>query len=799
MKLRLPHSLFLFLLSLTVTLPSAADVVGAGVYYDVGKIYYSSDPDAVMPNKGTRDSTYCWAGAASNVIQYWQDFYYNDRYSEEGVPNGVRDGYDSPYGTDYLNVYHEVLTHSIKDSTGDSESLYTWWMQGGTIDGVLSDKAAYYEDVYGSDSVYTKYSVDDGSNDSLKAFSDYVKETMSTPGHVLSLTISGTAYHAITCWGYELDGDGNVSALILSDTDDQQFGVFRMTVEQRECYLDVNSYAGHYGVYKNQGTQLSLVTDERHGYYGKDWTWVEAATALKKQSTLSADENITLKTSVHAGEKLSANTSLTKENIITGDGITVGDGKTALVLTATGDGALALNGQKDGQKSETTGLIMAEGTLVSLDGITIQNYQAGGLLAEGKAYFHQGDVTISDNETAGDGAGVDAYGYVEIKDCNEVSFTGNKATGEGSKGGAIHNTNLNKLPEDDDLYYDVRGEYPPGNSIVNTRDQSNYATVSIRGNKNVTFSGNQAALGNDIYNEAGALVNIADNEKVSFIGTGKNTDTGEYSVAVRNDGYLFMVAPDDCSIDFAGSALDSSEGSVAIGIDANRRSTNIGGSVNFYASADKTGASLSLKSTKTELCTNPKEYDLYGGEYEGYEFLVADVDKPLPSLLENVIVNVEQITGVSQENKGMVTNTTIATTGPLAISHLTMDTTDVVVSSGSGYVTLSDVVINVAESDIVGGVVDLSEMFTGNYRFENVVFNMGNVSNLSELKFNMSSAYAEEEAFAHQVMLTGSNGQTPVALAFGNVEFAASPVPEPTTSALSLLALAGLAARRRRR
>lgn len=792
MKLRLPHSLFLFLLSLTVTLPSAADVVGAGVFYDVGKLYYSADP--VAQAKGKVDSVYCWAGAAGNATQYWQDFYYDCRDKDKNVPNGYyvgEDTYSNPTGTAYTQVYRKILDLGKNDDTGDPEEFYEWWFRGGAIYGtdtkgnkvtVLDTKDGYYNTLFDEKDLTTTLKGDWNASPALKDLTAYIVKAFETQGQSVTLSIAGTAYHAISCWGYELNEQtGMLSALLLSDTDDARFSVFRVNVEERGCYSDLSAMG--YEGYVSVGYNVTLTTDERAGYYGHDWTWIEKACALQTPEGTKMDEGApTMKNSLTPGERVEKNTSLSDSTEVKGAGITVGNGSEVIVVTTTGSGSLSMNGLKEDNatKSEDVGLSIADGGTVSLKGISLTNYAGGGADVVGRLYLHGGEVTVSDNskKNDGNGGGIANSSYVEIRSGVNVTFADNHASG---KGGAISNVNAQGAPAYDPVHYWVRGE---AEESAHLGDAPNYTTVSLRGNNQVTFSGNMAdGGGNDIYNSAGAIVNIADNGNVIFKGENR-------SVAVVNEGYLFLSAQANKSIDFAGSSLDTHGGETVIGLDVNGLSTDVSGHVNFYETKEKTGKQLSLSSQGT-----------VGGFSSSGEGLLTR-QYTVPSLLKNLVVNVDELTGVSAE-KSSVTNTKMVTTGPLAISHLTMDTTDVVVSSGSGYVTLSDVVINVAAEDVVDGVVDLSGMFTGNYRLENVVFNLGDiisdVDDLYELKFNVSAAYAEEEPFVNQVTLTANGVQTPVTLAFDHVVFADAPVPEPATSALSLLALAGLAARRRRR
>lgn len=767
-------------------MPAAADVIGAGVFYDVGKYSFSSDPAREMPegSKLESDEWYCWATAAANTVQYWQDFYYEQKDTGVEVPNGIAMSgvYSQPAGTTYISVYQEALKNGLADTTGLPEDFYNWWANGDAVSddyGVTFEaKDPYYGTLFAQKPV--TQSLYETGTASLEDLTHFIKTALDTQGQAVALTIAGTANHAISCWGYELDPETQMlSALLLSCSDDQRFSVFRVGVEERDCYSEF------YGETYAYGKQVSLVTDEMAGYYGHDWTWITDASALQTPSGTQVDQEAPkLKTDINDEHEVKTNTSLSAAKEIVGDGIVIGDldndgnAKNVVVLTSTS--SLSLVGSETEQKNEGTGLMIEDGGTVSLNGLSVEKYAKGGVDATGRLYVHNGDVTIANNETSGNGGGINNTSYVEIQNAGKVSFTGNTADG---KGGAISNVNNKEVPEDiDRLHNWVRGQAYV--SEWGDRDP-NYTTVSIRGNEEVLFTGNSATGGNDIYNGKGGVVNIADNDMVRFEGENK-------SVAVLNEGYLFLSAEEGKSIDFVDSTLRS-VGETAIGMDVSGRTTNADGTVNFTDATGKKELSLSSRHGLGEMI----EYeDEWGTPMAMREYTI-------PALLKNVSVNADVIMGLgATPDESSVTDTLIRTNNPLAISNLTMNTTDSIVSTSLGDVALDTVVFDLTGADIVGGKVDLTQMLTGNYTFSEVHFLMSDEISEEELKnltFDLSKAYtaAEEAQIKEQIKLY-SKGQ---AIVTDNVTFifAENRVPEPTTGTLSLLALAALAARRRRK
>ena len=798
MKLRLPLFLLGCVLSLPLTMTASADVIGGGVFYDVGKFSFSDDPNAGRPAGSTLDTDrlYCWAAAASNTIQYWQDHYYGKRNKNlnPDVPNGIAqsDVYGDPTGTTYINVYQEALKLGNMNAGGEPAAFYNWWVNGGTVDDVLQNKQAYYSDLFKDSSPVRSIQGDQyqGTGPSLAAFTDFIVKSFETPGQAVSLTITGTAYHAISCWGYDLDPDTKmVSSLLLSCSDDKRFAIFRVDVEEKDCYIDYDVWLDGYE------NQVSLVTDEMAGYYGHDWTWILGASALQTPEGTELDATAPkLNTQLEAAQKvIDSNTSLSDNTKIEGRGIVVGNldeqgnAKNAVVLTSTASLTddvrvnLALDGTNSAEKE--TGLEIGEGGTVSLKGLSVKNYSDGGVDATGRLYLHDGDVTVSNNKKTGDGCGIANASYVEINNGGTIVFENNEASG---KGGAISNVNSQPVPANIDRLHDwVNGR--PYVQHEYYADEPNYTTVSIRGNKEVVFRGNSAGEGgNDIYNSEGGVVNIADNDAVRFEGT-DNSD------AVLNEGYLFLTAEKGKSIDFVDSTLRS-VGATAIGMDVSGRTTDASGSVNFYDANENKKLSLS---SRHELGGIKKQYD----EESGMEILTHEYT--IPALLQNVSVNVDEIAGLgTQASDSHVTETLIQTNNPLKISMLTMNTTDSIVSTSMGDVTMDTVVLDLSMAETTAsGAVDLTKMLTGNYTFSDVVFIVDGLTetDLNSMTFDISSAYNDAAQELGIVLRSSQDPQVSMALSRNNVTFAFERLPEPSTGTLSLLALAGLASRRRRK
>ena len=768
MKLHLPSILLTLVAIPFTTYTASADVIGKGVCYDLGKAYYSTD--ATLDDK--RDKSYCWAAGASNIIQYWQDTYYNTKDASKDVPTGTNATYGSPMGTMYLNVYQEAYKNGVGDnfSGGYPRYLLDWWMTGKQEPNHLLSGGGYYTNVFGSGTsatgtFYATFKEEEkpdavcvgenpqafrgvveksslgvpGNNEAKwKDLSAFIIAAFSVQGRSLAVDINTT--HIITCWGYEANAEGLVTSLILSDSDDAAFGTFRAQI-----YIGDTDAADYgYNTWVSQGQRLMITTDDQSelsyslGFFGegKKANWLTSfsyidtptdklAPKVAPSSVLPLDVDVT------------SNVCLTENKAVLSSGVIVGDGLKAVVLTSERGKTLSL----DGQDANRTGLQVKDGAMVSLFNVEIANYQNSGVESIGKTYFHDGEVSIHDNATEGDGGAVKNTNYLEFMDCERVSITGNTSEGQG---GAISNT--------------------AG------------STVSIRGNKEVEFSGNKATGGaNDIYNGEGSYLNIADNDSVVF--------KGEGGKAIVNDGALYLRAKDGQKITFDNAALISDKGTVYVGKDIAFRDNNV---QNFYVFDTNEGNAGKVEfkdgGNYTSLQTNPNQDSTY-------------------ATLEKLSVSANAIVGAGDEG-GTVSNALITSLGGLTLSNLKLDTTNTINSLGVAYTELDNVVLTLTDADRDGNMFDLTDVLTGNLTLTKLTFDLSQTSlgeaDLKNLSFDLSKAFAEQQQIMNiNFVLQGKTYD--FVQADSSVYFASNPLPEPTTGTLSLLALCALAARRHRR
>lgn len=743
MKLRLPSILLSALVAAQMCTTANADtVVASGVFYDVGKESYSSDPNATK-----QDSLFCWATAGANMVQYWQDSY--GQYHDQGQtpPSGIGSSYNDPYGTSYLKVYQEALKVQGADKTGYHTEFIDWWFKGTAVKNgsttVLPEQDGYYNTLSDGQSVSARTLPHTEST-----LPDTLKTIFSTQGQLAGLSFR--AYrgaevpmkdHAITCMGYETGADGKVSALILADADDAYYGAIRVNVSyDQQLELPVKGeFLGQpyeYTVYVNGADNPIMSSDDINYDFGKYPAWLYDVSQIvtPENYTNEAGEVVTVaQDAVHANTDIAnaakTTTSLEGDTKVTGQQVAVGNGSNIVVLTTDNGEKLSL----DGMDLKTTGLKVRAGSLASLENVSVTGYADGGIDGVGHTAFHDGSLSVTNNTTEGNGAGATNASYMEISgNTDDVVFSDNKATGANSVGGGIEN--------------------------------KEGAVLSIRGNKTVNFSGNSATKGgNDIYNAGTAIV--ADNKSVVFA----SSENGK--AAVTNDGTLYLAnKKSEQTITFDNATLDSSNGTTYIGKD-NR--TAYDSKVTF------------TKGSQTTTIDN-------------------DNKSGTPATLDKLSVSADEIIGTSAKASS-VTGANIVSNGDLLMKSLTLDASDTIKTT-SGDITMTNTVIKLKdfshETEGSQHTFDLSGLTaaTGTLTLNNVVFDTTGMDLDIGADDTVLITFAPtvELTDAQLSKATGTNLRGELRGEHAVIFHGDNLAPEPATATLSLLALAALAARRKR-
>lgn len=553
MKLRVPALLLSALLAaMTVTQAHANYVVNTGTFYDTGKEYAST-----MPKPGTtetpekeshHDDYYCWALAASNVTQYWQDTYKDKVQHADSLPDGITSVKEdvSPYGTSYLDIYENFLANTPNTEEADTgafqRQFIQWYFKGDqiTIGGtnITTGGGDYYGDAYTD--IQNAYSYqENGAGLDRNTFQTTIKGAFEKAGTVVGLDVQRhnpdgvqNKQHAMVCWGYETDASGNITSLIMTDSDDRYFGTFR---------LDVKNVSGKVAVLTDNHI-VKENNDNEVYFLGRDYqeakNYVYALTTIVTPGGAEKAELASELTD--STTQITENARITSDLTYTDTGLKVGDGKNVVVLTSEEGKKLTIDGNSDSKPA----LDITSGALVSVDSLDVKNSSNGGVVATGNLHVGgsaaSGDTaTFTNNATSNNGGAIENKSFVDISDNDTVVFSGNHADG---KGGAIYSR-----PTDDN---------------IETYDNT---TVSIRGNGEVVFTNNTAAEGNDIYIGKGSFLNIADNDSVLFQGT----DSNAAAIVNRGEVYLEGRTYQDNDIIFEKCSIDSMGGTVYVGYDIN--------------------------------------------------------------------------------------------------------------------------------------------------------------------------------------------------------------------------------------
>ncbi len=272
-------------ITLTATQPDPSNyevVFADGVtmtsgWYDVNKVAQGNNGDINM----------CWAAAASNMLQWFQD-----NYKKAGgtLPAGCPDGPGKNAIGPMSHVYELEIMETFWNEWDNSEGggqpseAIAWYFEGVIIEQSTAKPkdgyaGGYWSSIWSSVSSHVHYGwegseyddnlyvgrylaynkwgnySDVASEDRHKKFSEYV-EMIFEKGMcslALSLNANGLLHHATTLWGYEIDKTtGLVTKLYITDSDD-------LETEPKASLLNV------YDVSYNGGNYIELRGDTRYG------------------------------------------------------------------------------------------------------------------------------------------------------------------------------------------------------------------------------------------------------------------------------------------------------------------------------------------------------------------------------------------------------------------------------------------------------------------------------------------------------------------------------------------------------
>ena len=237
----------------------------------------ASSPEAFFRNLDD-DSESCWAQVSMNLVEYWNSYY--------GVFNPEADKllYGQSYDSKYFEASGAALSlrqnltflETFSNEADCLDSYLEWYMLGDDTPYYTSvkerGKGGFWESVrdywnrrYGSYAVCTNteyVATRDKLSEGLPQLLGYTRDNqgyaLSTKGLLAYIGLCGAAGgHGITCHGFESDSSGKIAALLVSNSDDQEFSIFKLYIDD-QLYLYTD--ASHSSFWKYAGCSWYIDT-----------------------------------------------------------------------------------------------------------------------------------------------------------------------------------------------------------------------------------------------------------------------------------------------------------------------------------------------------------------------------------------------------------------------------------------------------------------------------------------------------------------------------------------------------------
>lgn len=253
-----------------------------------------SDYNKVNPDdKGDGDNSLCWAAAASNVINWWQNRYVipANAPTGEGIWSTFKSSVNADTGGNAIGAMQWWLTGWYSyDGSADAKQYACWGMGSTPITNETIHQTEHFEGYYrylenNLISIYSNPWVDHlkrfmGYEDAsaqvgdLKALhasvSTTLKDAIAGGAGVTVSLLGNLGGHAATLWGAEFSDDGMLTGLWLTDSDDNQYsqhqdvGLFYASLGKDPVTLTSTYTDGT----KEEKDYYQLTTE--HGWYGSD-------------------------------------------------------------------------------------------------------------------------------------------------------------------------------------------------------------------------------------------------------------------------------------------------------------------------------------------------------------------------------------------------------------------------------------------------------------------------------------------------------------------------------------------------
>ncbi len=779
----------------------------------------------------TNDSGHCWAYTAANMLQYWQTYYgvFAKQAMSEGtsIVHGLN--YDREYmsklaGTQSLKL-NKLFYDSFTNTGADPSKAFNWYLKGINGANQTDDSSApgYFAQYFGdqSASTYVNFYPNYSGSRTLSEISALMLESLgytqnsegaweqTTKGQIMHLDLAGNSSHAITCYGIELNENGELAALYVVNSDDGTYNL-----EKVYCQLLSNGVGLYYDedctqawrsnfrvtgwssittpeVLKNMlaeyesgnltwmgnleswtntaaaadvnvlptdetGWMVYAGTDTEHaGYYN---SYYAAGRGVEFNDTAAA-------TNVNVGEDISvasmAVNNSEKDYTFSGEGQTITTGS----LSKTGTGALVF----DGVKLYAQGAVTANGgTITFTTDASMQSVDTSSLTITGgtteirnsESWTNLKSVEISEEAKLTVGASV------SVAENITTATTATGALAEGTEAG-IYATYC--------ITVGTEGDSSTGN-VALAGNMSAGSYIHIQGNADI--SGNLSSNGTS-WGTADSHITIGGKANI-----GGDLSAKQY-VTIGGDATVGGKVEVTTDLSVGGNATLNGDTTVggkltvkgdlaggANGTNVTAASAELGGNVsdvNLKADSVMVASGVTLDSVNMEL----------SGSELSLDNVVVTGNSGFKSTSGNLTLNANNVTFVFDASNS---------TGQ-AVQAFTLMALDDTTPAGTFYIDSAMLEgINVSGSLTLDLSYWADEIAQGGY---------------SDVVLTFADDMVFSDSAAVQASLDGTNfvnaTYTGENIAQFSVPQLVNAIPEPTTATLSLLALAALAARRRRR
>lgn len=190
-----------------------------------------------------QDANKCWAYTSSNVLQYWQDTYGQFYRGASPLPTGLT--YSRENLVKFDGVQSTAISLLFYDNTnnigGDSSFAFEWYLRGHFTHNTngnqvftnATSEGGYFSGYFDPGGSWS-YGYEAAARTDLQAWAEAFAKALGcshgedgqfhtvTEGQIAYVSLIGdTGQHAVTCYGFETDGNGALSAIYCADSDNK--------------------------------------------------------------------------------------------------------------------------------------------------------------------------------------------------------------------------------------------------------------------------------------------------------------------------------------------------------------------------------------------------------------------------------------------------------------------------------------------------------------------------------------------------------------------------------------------------